>query len=225
VDTPQNERFRLEISSSSPVSGATVRIMRPRNVVEKHELVRQPDDTWVSEEGPEEPHEFDALLEIESAGQRQELVFRMVEPVDHHHNAHALAHDPGLDADEVAHARAHAATLPDYAQRGQRPSVLQILAFGAAGGLVPCPAAVTVMLLAISINRMGNGLIMVLGFSIGLAITLVGIGLAVVMGLNALGSRGRFGWLSRRAPVISAAVVAISGATALIIALTGSHSH
>jgi hypothetical protein len=66
---------------------------------------------------------------------------------------------------------------------------------------------------------------MVLGFSVGLAITLVGIGLAVVMGLNALGSKGRFAWLSRRAPVISAAVVVLSGAAALAIALIGNHSH
>ena len=129
-------------------------------------------------------------------------------------------HEHGLDTDELAHARSHAATLPAYVQRGERPTIPQILAFGAAGGLVPCPAAVTVMLLAISVNRSGNGLIMVLGFSIGLAITLVGNGLAVVMGLNALGSHGRFAWFSRRAPVISAAVVVLSGVAALVIAVT-----
>jgi hypothetical protein len=39
-----------------------------------------------------------------------------------------------------------------------------------------------------------------------------------------LGSRGRFGWLSRRAPVLSAAVVILSGVAALIIALTGNHA-
>jgi nickel/cobalt exporter len=81
------------------------------------------------------------------------------------------------------------------------------------------------MLLAISVDRTGNGLIMVLGFSIGLAITLVGIGLTVVIGLNALGSRGRFGWLSRRAPVISAAVVVLSGVAACTIALASTQSH
>jgi nickel/cobalt exporter len=225
VDVPEGERFRLEISSAGPVSGATVRIMRPHNVVEEHVLVEQTASTWLSAEAPEEPHEFDALLEVEAAGKRQELVFRMVEPEDHHHDGHAHAHDHGLDADEMAHARAHAATLPDYVQRGERPTIGQILAFGAAGGLVPCPAAVTVMLLAISVNRTGNGLVMVLGFSIGLAITLVGIGLEVVMGLSALGSRGRFGWLSRRAPVISAAVVVLSGVAALVIALAGNHPH
>jgi nickel/cobalt exporter len=225
VDTPDGERFRLELSSPVSLSGAIVRVMRPHNVVEEHVLVRQADGAWVGEKAPEEPHEFDALLELEADGQRQELVFRMVEPEEHHHDGHAHAHDHGLDADELAHARAHAATLPDYVQRGERPTIGQVIVFGAAGGLVPCPAAVTVMLLAISVNRTGNGLLMVLGFSIGLAITLVGIGLAVVMGLNALGSRGRFGWLSRRAPVISAAVVVLSGVAACIVALASNHSH
>lgn len=141
---------------------------------------------------------------------------------DHaHHADHAHDHDDDLDADELAHARAHAASLPDYVQRGDRPTLGQIMAFGAAGGLVPCPAAVTVMLLAISINRTGNGLLMVFGFSLGLAVTLVGIGLAVVAGLNALGSGGHFSWFSRRAPVISAGVVVLSGAAALLIALFG----
>lgn len=130
-----------------------------------------------------------------------------------------------MSAAELAHARAHAATLPEYVGRGERPSFWQIVTFGAAGGLVPCPAAVTVMLLAISVNRTGNGLVMVAGFSLGLAATLVGIGLAVVMGLNALGSRGRFGWLSRRAPVVSAAVVVLSGVAAVVIALVGTHPH
>jgi nickel/cobalt transporter (NicO) family protein len=225
VDTPEGERFHLKISSTAPISGATVRIIRPLNTVEEHVLVRQADGEWGSETAPAEPHEFNALLEIEAGDLRQELVFRMVEPKDHEHDDHHHDHDEGLDADELAHARAHAATLPDYVQRGERPSIAQIVAFGAAGGLVPCPAAVTVMLLAISVNRTGNGLIMVLGFSIGLALTLVGIGLAVVMGLNALGSQGRFAWLSRRARVISAAVVVLSGLTALALALAGNHSH
>jgi nickel/cobalt exporter len=225
VNTPEGERFRLEVSSRVSLSGATVRIMRAHNAMEEHVLFRQPGGAWLSERAPDEPHEFDALLELEADGHQQELVFRMQEPMDHHHDGHGHSHDHGLDADELAHARAHAATLPGYVQCGQRPTIGQIIAFGAAGGLVPCPAAVTVMLLAISVNRTGNGLVMVLGFSIGLAITLVGIGLAVVMGLNALGSRGRFGWLSRRAPVISAGVVVLSGVAALIIALAGSHSH
>ncbi|HJZ57058.1 MAG TPA: hypothetical protein VKE74_18960, partial [Gemmataceae bacterium] len=78
VDTPDGERFRLDLSSPVPPSGAVVRVLRPHNVVEEHVLVRQPDGVWVSEGAPAEPHEFDGLLELEADGQRQELVFRMV---------------------------------------------------------------------------------------------------------------------------------------------------
>src|SRR5262249_36518656 len=55
VDTPEGERFRLELTSSESLSGATARIMRPYNVVEELVLVRQPDGAWLSEKAPEEP--------------------------------------------------------------------------------------------------------------------------------------------------------------------------
>lgn len=241
------DRFELNVSSNQPLSAATVRIMRPHNVTEEHVLVPQGDGKWISEGEPDEPYDFDALLELRSDDVRQEMLVCMKLTIDdahehhHHDHDHDHHHDHGhhhshdhdhdhdhddweLDDDELAHAQAHAATLPDYVRRGERPSVGQIVTFGAAGGLVPCPAAVTVMLLAVSVNRAGNGLLMVAGFSIGLALTLVGIGLAVVSGLNALGSTGRFAWFSRRAPVISAAVVILSGAAALLIAMFG-HGH
>jgi hypothetical protein len=47
VDTPEGERFRLELTSHESLSGATARIMRPHNVVEEHVLVRQADGTWL----------------------------------------------------------------------------------------------------------------------------------------------------------------------------------
>ena len=87
---------------------------------------------------------------------------------------HEKSHD---DMDDDEHARAHAATIPDYVKEGIRPTIWQIMAFGAAGGMIPCPASVTVMLLALSVGKTGMGLLTVLGFSLGLAITLVGIGL------------------------------------------------
>ncbi|MBI5154413.1 nickel/cobalt efflux transporter RcnA [Candidatus Poribacteria bacterium] len=127
-------------------------------------------------------------------------------------------HEHELELDwEDEHARAHAASLPDYVQRGERPTVLQIMAFGAAGGMIPCPASITVMLLALSIGKAHLGMLMVLGFSLGLAITLVGMGLLVVAGISKLASSGRLGWLSRRAPLISAAMVIASGLFALVI--------
>jgi len=146
-----------------------------------------------------------------------------------HDQDHNRGHDPkGLDHDDLSddeHARAHAADLPEYARRGERPTIGQIIAFGAAGGMIPCPASVTVMLLALSVSQAGIGLLLVMGFSIGLALTLVVVGLAVVAGLSRLSATGRFAWVTRQAPVISAAMVIFSGLFALAVAALGSHSH
>ena len=133
---------------------------------------------------------------------------------DHGHHHHDHNHDHSLMTDDE-HARAHAATIPEYAKRGERPTLLQIVSFGAAGGMIPCPASITVMLLALSIGQFASGLLAVMGFSLGLAIALVGIGLLVVGGLSRLEKTGKVAWLSERAPVLSAGVVILSGVVAL----------
>ncbi len=133
--------------------------------------------------------------------------------VHHHRTTHD--HDHSAMSDDE-HARAHAATIPEYVKRGERPSRAQIMAFGAAGGMIPCPASITVMLLALSVGEYVSGFITVAGFSIGLAITLVGIGLAVVTGINQFKKSDRFMWIPAYAPLMSAAVVILSGLISLI---------
>jgi len=65
------------------------------------------------------------------------------------------------------------------------------------------------------------GMLTVLGFSVGLALTLVGVGVAIVLSLNAIGRTHRLIWVSRFAPVVSAGVVLLSGTVALLIAQFG----
>jgi len=166
---------------------------------------------FFSEVAPNEPHEFAAEFEILLEGNKHEVIpFEIHEPDSHNHD-HSLMND-----DE--HARAHAADMPEYAKKGERPTLWQIITFGAAGGMIPCPASITVMLLALSIGKFGAGLFAVAGFSIGLAVTLVGIGLAVVIGLSKLQGTGRFHWVSKNAPIFSAGVVMLSGLAALVFA-------
>ena len=143
----------------------------------------------------------------------------------HSHHEHGHVHGPAHaiekshdEMDDDEHARAHAKDIPEYVAKGERPSYFQIMAFGAAGGMIPCPASVSVMLLALSVGQTANGLLMVLGFSLGLAITLVGIGLLVVMGISRLAGGGRFASVSKHAPLISASMVMLSGVFALIFA-------
>jgi ABC-type nickel/cobalt efflux system permease component RcnA len=53
-----------------------------------------------------------------------------------------------------------------------------LLALGISGGLLPCPSALVLMLGAISLGRIGYGIILTLAFSLGLAATLTAIGFA-----------------------------------------------
>lgn len=143
--------------------------------------------------------------------------------IHRHQDKRTQGHDPEhdhhpVDLEEERHIRSHAAAMPDYVRQGLRPTAGQIMAFGAAGGLIPCPASITVMLLALSIGQTPWGLVMVAGFSAGLALSLVGVGMLIVLSLGQIGQSARFAWISRSAPLASAAVVVLSGLAVLLMA-------
>ena len=113
--------------------------------------------------------------------------------------------------DEDAHARSHASEL-ETRFAGGRASGLQTVGFGLVGGLIPCPAAITVLLLCLGIGQFWLGVGMVASFSIGLAATLVGVGMAAVLGLRYASSR--FPGVDRflaSAPYASAALILLVG--------------
>lgn len=87
-----------------------------------------------------------------------------------------------------------------------------LLALGVSGGIMPCPSALVLMLGAISLNRVGYGLILILVFSLGLASVLTAVGLAFVYGGKILDKApGSARWL-KTLPVISSAIITILGA-------------
>ncbi len=55
-----------------------------------------------------------------------------------------------------------------------------LLALGISGGLVPCPAALVLLLSAIALGKTAFGLVLVTAFSVGLAAVLTGLGLLLV---------------------------------------------
>jgi len=111
----------------------------------------------------------------------------------------------------------HHHDLPQYAKEGGRPTLLQIVSFGVAGGMLPCPASVTVMMLALATGKALAGLAAVLGFSLGLAVALVGVGMAVVLGVRRIERNRMVATLFRYAPITSALLVIASGIVALVI--------
>jgi nickel/cobalt transporter (NicO) family protein len=88
----------------------------------------------------------------------------------------------------------------------------QIIWFGFSGGLLPCPAAIAVLLICIQLKAFALGVAMVAAFSVGLALTLIAIGLAVVWGSGKLAkSFPGFDRYAQRLPYLSAALVMAVG--------------
>lgn len=118
---------------------------------------------------------------------------------DHPH-AHAYTHDHG-------DGRVHSHLPPT-----QRVSAGSLVAMGVSGGLVPCPEALGIMIIAVGLNRIVLGLGLIVSFSFGLAAVLIGIGIllvrsrAMVERLDRLGGR-----LSGGLPLGSAVIVTVLG--------------
>lgn len=124
---------------------------------------------------------------------------------DHHHDNH---HD---DEYQDAHARAHAHEIKTRFTGGKATNS-QVLLFGLTGGLIPCPAAITVLLICLQLKAFTLGATMVLSFSIGLALTLVTVGVVTAVGLRQVSRRWQgLGDIAKKAPYFSAALIALVG--------------
>ena len=91
------------------------------------------------------------------------------------------------------------------------PSARSLLAVGVSGGLLPCPSALVVLLAAISLHRVAFGLLLILAFSAGLALTITGIGLVAVLARRTFRRLSLDGPLVRLLPAASALVILAAG--------------
>jgi len=120
---------------------------------------------------------------------------------DHHHD-HVHSHD-GIS---------HAHVLPD----SSKVSLGSLIALGISGGIVPCPDALAILLLAISMGRIGFGLSVIIVFSLGLAAVLIAIGIAMVKArplVEQFTGQGRF--INLWLPLVSAVLVTLLGVIVL----------
>ncbi len=141
---------------------------------------------------------------------------------DHHHDHdHDHGHDHGhpggphavatLAGGDDAHARAHA---DDIRRRfaGRSVTTGQIVLFGLTGGLIPCPAAITVLLLCIQLKQFSLGFVLVACFSVGLALTMVSAGVLAALSVRHVATRWTgFDAFARRAPYASAGLIVLVG--------------
>jgi nickel/cobalt exporter len=112
--------------------------------------------------------------------------FRRARHHHHHHHDHDHHH--------------HHGEQPAQGLRG-------LVAVGVSGGLLPCPTALVVLLAAISLHRVGYGLLLIVAFSVGLASVITAIGLVAVTAKRAFARMRLEGPLVRALPAVSALVV------------------
>jgi ABC-type nickel/cobalt efflux system permease component RcnA len=90
-------------------------------------------------------------------------------------------------------------------------SARSLLAVGVSGGLLPCPSALVVLLAAISLHRVAYGLVLIVAFSAGLALTITGIGLVAVLAKRAFRRLSFEGRIAGLLPAVSALVIVVAG--------------
>ena len=149
---------------------------------------------------------------------------------NHHHGAHAhshgpAAHDHAHDHDHPHGHDHHHGVVGHHAHHRHEPgsvSLRQLWALGITGGIVPCPAALVVLLSALSLRRVGFGLLLIVAFSVGLALVLIAIGMLMVYARRLVARFDESGPLvTRWLPLTSSAVMTLLGASIAVQALAG----
>ena len=120
----------------------------------------------------------------------------------HHHDHHG--HDHGV-ADDLPPVRTRA-----------------LVAMGFAGGLVPSPSALVVLLGAMALGRAWFGVVLVIAYGLGMAATLTGAGILLLRARNALDrGQGRFRSLTRVAGALPLATSSVIVALGVALAARG----
>jgi nickel/cobalt exporter len=125
---------------------------------------------------------------------------------DHRHHVHD-------HAGEVGHCGHDHASPAEIEARfaGRKVKSWEVIWFGFTGGLLPCPSAIAVLLVALQLNAYALGVAMVAAFSLGLAATLVAVGLVAVWSVRRFSGTSGFERWSRHLPLVSIGLVLLLG--------------
>ena len=133
-----------------------------------------------------------------------------------------------LNGEAHSHWFSRGETSAPPVERGKTVSLSQLFALGITGGIIPCPAALVVLLSALALHRIGLGFFLIVAFSLGLAAVLIGFGMLMVYARRFMSKLQVDGPLTTRwLPVASAAFMTVLGAAIAIraFATTGIGLH
>lgn len=167
-----------------------------------------------------EPHEFDAVLTLHHGGGGSLMLGG-----GHHHahtcravfsehgHSHPHSHEAQTDEEfQDAHERAHAEDI-EKRFAGRTVTTPQIVLFGITGGVMPCPAAFSILLICLQLKKFTLGFAMVGAFSFGLALTMVVTGAIAAWSVRHAQKRFKgFGEIMRRAPYVSCVLLVLIAA-------------
>ena len=203
---PARWRIRTESGHGWPADTVTVATERPDGTRQNFAFADQGDYLESLDEIPE-PHAFLARVQLSHNDHVHGYDVSFTEHDHEHHHSALRGLDVVQSGQQDAHQMAHA---HDIRRRFTDRNVTtgQIVMFGLTGGLIPCPAAITVLLLCLQLKQFSLGVALVLCFSIGLAVTMVTAGVIAALSVRHVSSRwSGFGVFAQRAPYFSSALI------------------
>lgn len=206
-------RFSPERGKPWAAGEVVIRTERPDGVEQEYRF-REAGGFIESKEAVAEPHDFMVRIALGHGDHSHDFDVSFLRSSAGHDHLHEEMRglEFGTDGYQDAHELAHANDIRRRFAGQRNVTNWQIIAFGLTGGLIPCPAAITVLLLCIQLREIALGAVLVLCFSIGLAVTLVAVGAAAAVGIRHAQKRmGWFATFARRAPYFSGALLILVG--------------
>jgi nickel/cobalt exporter len=154
-----------------------------------------------------EPHEFELTLTLSHGDHEHPYPVQFSEHAHTHPHSHEHGEIPAGAEFQDAHEAAHALDIQKLFMN-REVTTPQIIVFGLTGGLLPCPAAFTVLLVCMQVKKFTLGFALVAAFSLGLAVTMVTVGTVAAWSVGHAEKKFRgFGSIMRKAPYLSCALL------------------
>jgi len=118
-----------------------------------------------------------------------------------------------LHSDSHCHSHAHAHSPT---------SLSSLVKLGIAGGLIPCPSALVMLLSAVALHQISYGLFLVGGFSLGLASVLVILGVVAIYARQWLERLPQTDQVLQKLSILSAIVIMVIGFGITVVSVTTS---
>lgn len=158
-------------------------------------------------------HDHDPVAALHAHNHAQAAAHTHDHAADDHSHEHGHVHD-AHDHGHLHQGDAHHHALPASPPENNSVGLPALIMLGISGGIVPCPAALAILLASASVGNLGKGLFLVVVFSFGLALSLVAIGLVIVSGVR---GAQRFVDTDKYAP-------RVAFASALIVTAVGAYT-